>query len=406
VALTPSRKIGAAQVKGCNSADGYVSAAVLNVDQSGGQAAKETPVQTGGTLAVPVEKKAEAKPSPPSAPLSSPQPHPGGTPQSRAKKAPLRALIIDGQSNHDFRGTSEGIRGILASTGRFGDWSHVTVSRSPIWWEQREPFKPKTQDPADQEQFTKYGKSFNEARQAYYKQSDLLNSIWRPPFGESDVVILNYNGSSWPDDVQQAFTRFVENGGGVVVVHAANNAFEKWPAYNQMLGIGWRSPAFGRWIAVDDTNGQLIEVPEEKPAASTHGDFIPFVVKTRAPHHPIMAGFPDEWMHAADELYARMRGSSEGLELLATAFSPFAKQHEPVVWCKNYGKGRVVTTSMGHYQRPAHYSSLNCVGFEAVLARSCEWAATGTVTIPVPADFPTKDGSSVSPPKPVRWKGQ
>ena len=62
-------------------------------------------------------------------------------------------------------------------------------------------------------------------------------------------------------------------------------------------------------------------------------------------------GLPAEWMHGADELYVRMRGTTDNLTVLATAFSPGAKQHEPVVWCTTFGKGRVVTISMGPYQR-------------------------------------------------------
>lgn len=316
----------------------------------------------------------------------------------------LRALILDGQNNHDFRGTTEGIRATLASTGRFGDWSQVKFSRSPVWWEQPEPKKPASDAPAAVAQYTEDVSAFSEARQAYYKQSALSQKIWRPPFPDSDVVIVNYNGSLWPEHVQQAFEEFIRNGGGAVIVHAANNCFENWPAYNTMLGIGWRGPRFGRWIAVDDSTGQPVVVPEEKPASSSHGDFVPFLVKTRAPQHPIMQGVPDEWMHGADELYVRMRGSAENLTVLASAFSPGAKQHEPVVWCTSYGKGRVVTTSMGHYQRPAHYTSLNCVGFQTVLARSCEWAATGTVTIPVPQEFPGREVPSIAGPKGIHWR--
>lgn len=59
---------------------------------------------------------------------------------------------------------------------------------------------------------------------------------------------------------------------------------------------------------------------------------------------------------------------------------------------------------MGHYQRPEHYSSLMCVGFQTILARSCEWAATGKVTIPVPANFPTAGETGITIPKQVKWK--
>jgi hypothetical protein len=38
---------------------------------------------------------------------------------------------------------------------------------------------------------------------------------------------------------------------------------------------------------------------------------------------------------------------------------------------------------------------MNSVDFITLLQRGTEWAATGTVTIPVPADFPTKDKTSL-----------
>jgi len=50
---------------------------------------------------------------------------------------------------------------------------------------------------------------------------------------------------------------FVENGGGFVVVHAANNSSGDWPDYNRLIGMGgWggrsagvdrRRVSFGRW---------------------------------------------------------------------------------------------------------------------------------------------------------------
>ena len=52
----------------------------------------------------------------------------------------------------------------------------------------------------------------------------------------------------------------------------------------------------------------------------------------------------------------------------------------------NYGKGRVFHTPMGH----AEYSQ-ECVGFITTLQRGTEWAATGKVALPIPADFPSAD---------------
>lgn len=318
---------------------------------------------------------------------------------------PLRALVLDGQSNHDFRGTTESLRGTLASTKRFGPWTTVGISRSPAAAEPAEPRKPQGGDAVNTSVYEADMQVFREARDAAYRQGRLARTIWRPPFSEADVVVVNYNGGEWPEHVRDAFVEYVRGGGGVVIVHSANNGFESWPAYNEMLGIGWRGATFGRWIAVDDATGTLFAVPEEKPSASSHGDFKPFLVKTRDSSHPIMAGLPSEWMHAADELYVRMRGSAERLHVLASARAPKTGHHEPVVWWTQFGKGRVVTTSMGHYQRPAHYTALLCVGFQTIFARSCEWAATGNVTIQVPERFPTATETSVMPPNDLRWGG-
>jgi len=316
---------------------------------------------------------------------------------------PLRAVVIDGQSNHDFRGTTESLRGTLASTRRFGDWTTVLVSRCPVGAEPAEPRKPRAGDAAAAAAYEADLRVFREARDAAFTQGRLSRSIWRPPFADVDVVIVNYNGGDWPEHVKDAFVEYVRGGGGVVIVHSANNCFQNWPAYNEMLGIGWRGAEFGSWIAVDDATGRLFTVPEEKPVASSHGDFKPFPVKIRDATHPIMAGLPAEWMHAADELYVRMRGSTENLQVLASAPSLKTGHHEPVVWCTRFGAGRIVTTSLGHYQRPAHYTALLCVGFQTVFARACEWAATGEVTIPVPEGFPTATEASVLAPTAIRW---
>ena len=52
----------------------------------------------------------------------------------------------------------------------------------------------------------------------------------------------------------------------------------------------------------------------------------------------------------------------------------------------SYGKGRVFHTPMGH----ADYS-MKCIGFQEVLRRGTEWAATGQVTSGLPLDFPTEE---------------
>jgi hypothetical protein len=68
-------------------------------------------------------------------------------------------------------------------------------------------------------------------------------SSFKPDFSKYKVVVANYDA---PDERRSAelkvsFERYMNDGGGLVSFHAADNAFPAWRAYNQMIGIGgWR----------------------------------------------------------------------------------------------------------------------------------------------------------------------
>jgi type 1 glutamine amidotransferase len=265
----------------------------------------------------------------------------------------LKLLIIDGQNNHKWQVTTPILKQFLTDTERF----EVSVATSP----------PK-----------------NYPAEAWDK--------FDPDFSSHDVVLSNYNGEPWPMHVQTNLEQYISQGGAMVIVHAANNAFPNWPAWNQMIGLGWRNNKFGDRLILNDKGEEVRVATGEGPGAG-HGKQHVFSVRVRDTEHPVTKGMPAEWMHVKDELYHGQRGPAQAMHILATAYSDPSSggtdAHEPMIWWIPYGKGRVFTTLMGH----ADYS-MKGIGFQSVVARGSEWAATGEVTLPIPDNFPTAEKTS------------
>jgi type 1 glutamine amidotransferase len=220
-------------------------------------------------------------------------------------------------------------------------------------------------------------------------------STFKPDWGKYQVVVSNYDAPDerWPDSLKSSFEQYIRGGGGLVSVHAADNAFSNWKEYNLMIGVGgWRGRNEKSGPHFYYENGKL--VPDSAPGfAGSHGARLPFKVVNRITDHPITSGLPGEWMHVGDELYANLRGPGENMTVLATAWSDPANRgtghDEPILMVIAYGRGRIFHTVMGH-----DLAALNCVGFITTYQRGTEWAATGKVTQKVPRDFPPVDKAS------------
>lgn len=295
-----------------------------------------------------------------------------------SNKSKINVLIVDGQNNHNqWPKISFMLKHYLEDAGLF----EVDVVRSANTWE--------GDDYLEDFHIDGIGKTV-----AMEKPKPDPN--FSPNFSNYDVIISNFgwNAAPWPESTQKAFEKYMENGGGLVVFHAADNSFPKWEAYNKMIGLGgWgdRTEKDGPYVYFNDADELVRDTSAGK--AGAHGPQHEYVIQVRNTEHPITKDMPTKWLHAKDELYERLRGPAEKMEILATAYaSPEMKgsgRHEPALMVLDYGKGRIFHNIMGH----ADYS-VECLGFITTMLRGTEWVATGKVTQEIPEGFPTENKSS------------
>ncbi|MFA7006961.1 MAG: ThuA domain-containing protein, partial [Verrucomicrobiia bacterium] len=175
-------------------------------------------------------------------------------------------------------------------------------------------------------------------------------------FARYDALLSNWNAwgkvavTNWPVAMRTAYLDFIRGGKGLVVVHAGCSTFYDWPEYQQAGGASWK---------LGETN---------------HGKPREFTVKFTDPAHPVTRGL--EPFRTTDELWMKP-GIHPAAKVLAIG------DDQPLAVATAFGKGRGFALLLGH-----NAAFMDTPGFQTLLLRGAEWAATGNVTLaaPKPAD--------------------
>jgi type 1 glutamine amidotransferase len=236
---------------------------------------------------------------------------------AQGEDKPIKVLIITGDHGHAWKETTPVLKEVLSEAGM-----EVDVTENP-----RLDLVP--------EKLSKY--------------QVLLFNYRDTPQGAA----ANPN-SVWSDENKKAFLEAVRGGIGLVMYHHASSAFRGDSDFDRefetLSAGGWRNQGH-------------------------HGAMHEFVVSVRQ-EHPITRDI-NSFSHGRDELYQNSL-ITPGSEVLVTAYSDPSKdpkntgKDEPMVWINEYGEGRVVQNALGH-----DTVAMESPGFQILLVRCVEWAATG-----------------------------
>jgi type 1 glutamine amidotransferase len=227
----------------------------------------------------------------------------------------IKTLLITGANNHDWERSTPFCKELLEKSGKFS----VDVPENPA---------------------------------EILENADELKNY--------QLFFSDYNGPIWSESAKTNFETAVKNGTGLVILHAADNAFPDWVEYEKMVGLLWRQ-------------------------GTGHGKFHQFKVEIVDHSHPITQGIDDfmQW----DELYHKLVHMHDvPYQVLAQSYSDpntgGTGNYEPMMVLTQYGQGKIFHQVLGHiWKGQEEMLAFESQGFQKTLLRGCEWVATGSVSI-------------------------
>ena len=164
-------------------------------------------------------------------------------------------------------------------------------------------------------------------------------------FAAADVIMLYQHPKCLSDAKHhQQIDAFLNRGGGLVLSHYV--LWNASPALVDLLGLAKGKDSQYKHKLV------TLKLPETR--------------------HPIMHGLPDTFT-IADECFWNLQGDRSKVTALATSDEIVGDQvrAEPVIWAYERGKGRVVASTLGHFDW-----TFDDPFFRTILLRGLAWAAS------------------------------
>ena len=170
-----------------------------------------------------------------------------------------------------------------------------------------------------------------------------------------DLLTLNCarwtcNGNpAWQDEwrfelsrnAREVILNYLDNGGGLLAIHAAPIGFDDWWEYRAILGAWWE---WGYSCHSPVQEHEIRVAAQGQPLTEDIGAFV-----------------------VTDELYSRLR-LADSVDPLMEA--EWEDQVHPVLWTREYGGARICYNALGHgveaFEHPV---------FQTLIQRGASWAA-------------------------------
>ena len=195
--------------------------------------------------------------------------------------------------------------------------------------------------------------------------ADLESSV----LGEYHALIFYNNQPAISDAQMAALGTFIENGGGLVVLHCASASFQNSEAFIRLVGAAFKSHGTGTFRAT----------------------------RVQA-DHPVVRGVPE--FESWDETYIHTKHNPDRTVLEVRRLDG---HEEPWSWVRDYGKGRVFYTAWGHDQRTWGNEGFQQLVTQAVKWTAGDWALEQQLAEPRPAVTKLEVGLPIYERPPAPW---